>query len=197
MVVSSFLTFPNIGWWMQVIKEGGVVFDGAEHFEKMSYRNRYRISGSNNSILLTVPLINGREQRLPMAEVKIFNDGMWQVQHWRTLVSVYKRTPYFEHYEDLLRPLYEHQYTHLATFDRASIDWVAKQLKIEIDVKETNEYVKDHGYGVVDLRNEKTPDVPLPEYHQVFQDRIGFQPNLSILDLLFSEGPGATDLLVS
>jgi hypothetical protein len=181
---------------MKVMKSGTVVFDAAERFQKMSYRNRYRISGANNSILLTVPLISGREQRLPMADVQIYNDGLWQVQHWRTLVSVYKRTPYFEHYEDLLRPLYEHSYTHLAAFNRASIDWVVKQLKIDLAVEETDLFVKDYGDGVVDLRNEKAANVPLPKYYQVFEDRIGFQPDLSILDLLFSEGPGAGDLLV-
>lgn len=196
MVVSSFLTFPNISWWMKVMNAGTVVFDTAERFQKMSYRNRYRISGANNSILLTVPLINGREQRLQMADVLIYNDGLWQVQHWRTLVSVYKRTPYFEHYEDLLRPLYEQQYTHLAAFNRASIDWVVKQLKMDMDIVETDEYVREYAAGVVDLRNEKVANVVVPKYYQVFEDRIGFQPDLSILDLLFSEGPEAVDRLI-
>ncbi|MCD6012557.1 MAG: WbqC-like family protein [Flavipsychrobacter sp.] len=195
MLVSSFLTFPNISWWMRVVEAGNVLFDAGEHFQKMSYRNRYRISGSNNSILLTVPLESGREQRQPMKEVKIFNTDMWQVQHWRTLVSVYKRTPYFDFYEHSLAALYEDDYTYLVDFNSASIGWVRAQLKLEFTINKTDEFVKEYPRDIIDLRNEKKSNLQTPKYYQVFEDRIGFQPDLSILDLLFSEGPGAVDLL--
>lgn len=194
-VVSSFLTFPAISWWMQVADAHTLVLDGAEHFEKMSYRNRYRISGANNSILLSVPLVNGRNQRVPMKEVQIFNGDNWQVQHWRTLVSVYRRTPYFEHFEHTLRPLYETKFDLLTDFNRATIQWAQKQLKLNIEIQESAEYIKQYAAEVTDIRNVEKPGTPLPHYYQVFEDRIGFVPDLSILDLLFSEGPAAKDLL--
>ena len=190
-IVTSLLTFPNIGWWMQVTGAQKVLFDKAEHFEKMTYRNRYRISGANNSILLTVPLVNGRNQHIPMQDVKIFNESRWQTQHWRTLVSVYKRTPYFDHYEEGLRPLFENQYTYLTDFNRATIDWACKQMKVNFEIQETDVYIKEYPTGIIDLRSVKKAVTDFPKYYQVFEERNGFVPDLSILDLLFSEGPGA------
>lgn len=196
-VVSSFLTFPNIGWWMQVLQADKVILDTAEHFDKMSYRNRYRISGANNSILLTVPLVNGRNQHTPMAEVLIHNAERWQVQHWRTLVSVYKRSPYFEHYEPELKRLYEQEFTQLLDFNRTGMQWVLRQLKPGFTTEETSVYLKEYGDEVTDLRALKKYAPAFKKYYQVFEDRIGFVPDLSILDLLFSEGPGVVDLLSS
>ena len=106
-----------------------VIFDGAEHFQKMTHRNRYDISGANNTIKLSVPLVNGRNQRVPMREVCIHNEERWQVQHWRTLVSVYKRTPFFDHYATTLGELFQTQFTHLADFNKATHRWVKAQLR--------------------------------------------------------------------
>jgi len=197
LMISSFLTFPNISWWRQAVKADTVLFDGGEHFQKMSYRNRYRISGANNSILLSVPLADGRNQHTPMNEVRIHNEERWQVQHWRTLVSVYKRSPYFDHYADSLRPLFETSFINLADFNRAGILWVTQQLKLDFKVEETNVYLADYPGDVTDLRNAKNADVRLPKYYQIFEDRIGFVADLSILDMIFSEGPGAGGKLIS
>ena len=195
-IVSPFLTFPNTGWWMQVAGAGLVILDKGEHFSKMSYRNRYRISGANNPILLTVPLVRGRNQREPMAGVQIFNEERWQVQHWRTLVSVYKRSPFFDHYEDSLRPLYEQQFTYLIDFNIAALEWAQKQLKLPLRTELTETYQKEYPPEVKDLRIAGNAPADFPRYYQVFEDRIGFQADLSILDLLFSEGPGARGRLI-
>ena len=173
-----------------------VILDAGEHFQKMSDRNRYEISGANNGIKLSVPLVNGRNQRVAMKEVRIFNDTRWQVQHWRTLVSVYKRTPFFDHYADSLQPLFETQFSFLTDYNSAALHWVKQQLKIRFEEKETDTYLKEYPQEIIDLR----PDKPIaqhqfPKYYQVFEDRIGFLPNLSILDLLFSEGPNAVSIL--
>ena len=172
-----------------------VIFDVAEHFQKMTDRNKYQVSGANNSIKLSVPLVNGRNQRVPMKEVCVYNDSRWQVQHWRTLVSVYKRTPYFEHYEDSLKPLFEKEYLYLIDYNRATIQWVKQQLKLKFEEKEATIFEKSYPEGVIDLRFQKTTLQQLSKYYQVFEDRIGFLPDLSILDLLFSEGPGAISKL--
>ena len=131
-----------------------------------------------------------------MHEVRIYNDTRWQVQHWRTLVSVYKRTPYFEHYEHSLRPLFETEFSNLAAYNKATIQWVKQQLKLKFEEKETAVFEKEYPEGVVDLRFQKITLQQFPKYYQVFEDRIGFLPDLSILDLLFSEGPGAINKLI-
>ena len=172
-----------------------VIFDTGEHFLKMTDRNKYHISGANNSNKLSVPLVKGRDQRAPMREVCIHNETSWQTQHWRTIVSVYRRTPYFEYYEDSLKPLFEKRYTHLVDFNKAGIQWGKQHLKLKFKETETGIFIKEYSPEITDLRAFKRPLQELPRYHQVFEDRIGFITDLSILDLLFSKGPGAVDYL--
>lgn len=194
-IVSPYFIFPSICWWVQATKTDIVIFDTGEHFQKMTSRNRYDISGANNPIKLSVPLVNGRNQHIPMAEVQIYNGDRWQTQHWRTLVSVYKRSPYFDHYEHSLKPLFETPFTQLVDFNRASLLWVKLQLRMEFEIQETNVYVRDYPTEVIDLRSSKRDMTDSTKYYQVFEDRIGFQPDLSILDLLFSEGTFAIERL--
>ncbi len=182
---------------MLAAKADTVLFEGYEHYQKMSDRNRYRISGSNNSILLTVPMVNGRDQSAPMSEIRIANDHAWQVQHWRTLVSVYNRSPYFFHYEPSLKRLFETEFTYLVDFNRAAMHWVKQQLQLGFEEQESASYSRDYPTEYTDLRNLKRFPVPAAKYYQVFEDRIGFVPGLSILDLLFSEGPHTTAWLNS
>ena len=194
-VVSAYYTFPCISWWGRVMGADRVIFDGYEHFEKMTYRNKYHISGANNSIKLSVPLVNGRNQRVAMKEVRIHNDTRWQVQHWRTLVSVYRGTPFFEHYEDSLQRLFETHFDYLIDFNKASLQWVKQQVNMQYEEQEAPIFIKDYPQGVVDLRCAKPVPARFPRYYQVFEERIGFQPDLSILDLLFSEGPATKAIL--
>ena len=196
-VVTPYFTFPSIRWWMQVVHADTVIFDASEHFEKMTDRNRYHICGANNSVLLSIPLVNGRNQHIPMNTVQIHNADRWQTQHWRTLVSVYKRSPYFWHYENSLQALFERPFTNLVDFNKVALDWVKKELKLNYKDEQAANYIKQYPPEIVDLRKTgKTgEEVIVPKYHQVFEDRIGFIPNLSILDLLFSEGPHAINRL--
>jgi hypothetical protein len=198
-VVSSLIPFPNILWWIKVLETSRITFDAAEHFQKMSYRNRYYITGSNGLITLSIPLVQGREQRNPMNNVLICNDTAWQVQHWRTLMSVYKRSPYFDHYESELQPLFNQPFTHLAAFNLASIHWLKDQLGTSFDEITSSDYIKDYGESFIDLRSlkPKAERRPLADaaYYQLFSERNGFLSNLSILDLLFSKGPHTVDWL--
>ncbi len=197
MIVSAVIPFPNIYWWLQVAEADKVAFDLAEHFEKMTYRNKYFITGANGGIQLSIPLKKGRGQRTPMGDVEIDNSQRWQVQHWRTLVSVYKRSAYFEHYEALLQPLFEQEYGKLSDFNLASIQWLKKQLGLKFEEKMVNIYKHSYEEGDTDLRNALKPGMEhtaiegVEPYYQLFSDRNGFLPNLSMLDLLFAEGPHA------
>ncbi len=194
-IISSSITFPGIGWWEQVVKADKLIIDNGEHFQKMSYRNRYRIAGANNSILLTVPLVKGRDQKSVMADILIHNAEKWQVQHWRTLVSAYRRSPFFDHYEPSLSRLFESPYTHLTHFNLESIKWVVKQLRLKLVIEETATYIVDYGPEIPDLRKTEPKANADKKYYQVFEDRLGFVSGLSILDLLFSEGPAVVEYL--
>lgn len=172
-----------------------VLLDKAEHFEKMTWRNRYRIAGANNAILLSIPLVNGRNQHVPMADICIYNEERWQIQHWRTLVSAYKRSPYFDHYADSLQTLFEQRFEQLTAFNEATVQWVKTVLRLRFELQQTDVYVKDYQNSAIDLRSINDKPSVFPKYYQLFEYRIGFQPDLSILDLLFAEGPGAMKVL--
>jgi hypothetical protein len=189
-VVSPFLTFPTIGWWQRVAAADTVIFDIHENYQKMSGRNRYSIAGPNNAILLSVPLAAGRNQHVPIAEVRISNEQKWQVQHWRTLVSVYNRSPYFYHYEAALKTLFEQDFALLTDFNRATVEWAKRQLNFTYQEQESAGFQKEYP-GLIDLRDKQNIPVTTARYHQVFEDRTGYIPGMSILDLLFTEGPHA------
>lgn len=195
IVVSPFFAFPPIGWWVHIAGAETVLFEKHEHYQKMTDRNRYRICGANNCVLLSIPLENGRNQHISIAEVRIKNEQRWQIQHWRTLVSVYNRSPYFYHYKDSLQELFEQDYTYLFDFNKASVKWVKQQLKFNFTEIDTELFQKQYSAQTADLRQKQFTDIAFPPYYQVFEDRIGFVPDLSILDLLFSEGPNAQILL--
>jgi hypothetical protein len=195
-IITSFIPFPNIYWWAIAAQADVVCFDKAEHFQKMTYRNRYYISGSGGLLQLSVPLAGGRNKRVSMAEAEISDRDNWQLQHWRTIVSVYRRAPYFEFYEMELQQLFEISFRHLMDFNLATIHWLKKQLKIQFEEAFTAQYVKEYQTESTDLRTmlpgiEKATNFNFPLYCQLFQERVGFLPNLSMLDLLFSEGPYA------
>ena len=194
-VVAPFLTFPNIRWWTKIVEADLLILDGGEHFEKMTCRNRYSISGANNPILLTVPLVNGRNQHVQMKDVRIYNEDKWQIRHWRTLVSVYNRAPFFDHYARSLEPIFEMHFDTLTDFNLTTLQWVKQQLRLKFDVQQTGVFVKDYPQEITDLRGGVPEGEQQAKYRQIFEDRIGFQKDLSILDLLFSEGPAAVNWL--
>jgi WbqC-like protein family. len=195
-IISSILPFPNLCWWAYACTADEIVFDEAEHFEKMTYRNRYYITGPNGLIQLSIPLLGGRGQRSTMRDMHICNKDRWQVQHWRTLVSVYNRAAYFQHYAPGLEALYQQKFERLTGFNLASIHWLKQQLKAGFTETAADSYKKEYADMAADLRHRFKPKaekqgIDTHVYYQLFSERNGFLPNLSMLDLLFSEGPHA------
>ena len=200
-ILCSLGPFPPISWWAGVVASNEICFNDLEDFRKMTFRNRYSISGSNNPITLTIPIEQGRNHKAPMNEVKIFNSDNWQKRQWRTLVSVYKRTPYFEYYEPSLAQLFSNNYTQLIDFNLVSINWVKQQLKlgfsqILLSVLSTESQIQLNSNGNKPTNSVEKNSLDFPRYYQIFEDKIGYQPDLCILDLLFSEGPRAGEWLL-
>jgi WbqC-like protein family len=198
-VVSCFLPFANVSWWQVASHADTILLDGEEHFEKMTFRNKYKISGANNCILLSIPIAEGRNQKAAMKTIRIANTELWQQQHWKTLVSAYRKSPYFDFYEPDLKPLYTQKFEYLIEYCEATLLWAAKQMKLQPTIAPTNSYVKNYPPDITDLRHLSKSDstAVLHPYPQVFSDRFGFLPNLSILDLLFCTGPDTTSLLAA
>lgn len=194
-VISSLVPFPNLSWWLQIAEYNSVLFDQEEMYNKMTYRNRYYIPGANGLIQLSIPISEGRNVRKPVKDILISNTERWQVQQWRTIVSVYRRTPYFEFYENSLQSIFETKFFGLTEFNLASIEWLKKNLKLKIDFN-----IGGKEEDITKLVLPKPGIERKPEmsgfYMQIFEDRNGFLPNMSMLDLLFSEGPYAMQKLL-
>lgn len=193
--------------WAGLVENTYIKYDIYERYEKMSFRNTYTLVGANGPVRLSIPLVNGRNQRVSFSEVKIDYSQSWQKLHWKTILSAYNRSPWFEFYQLELKQLYEQSFEHLVDFNSAAQKWLLKQLKWKgewellrqpFSVVEINGQTECH-----DLRNVFAPrniQQLIPEvakYNQVFEDRIGFVPYTSILDLLFCEGPNAKNILQS
>ncbi|MBS1590097.1 MAG: WbqC family protein [Bacteroidetes bacterium] len=195
-LVSPLIPFPNIAWWQIAFSVGHVSWELSERFEKMSFRNRYEIATPNGLLQLSIPIQGGRTHKARMADIRISSDTDWQRQHFRTLISAYGNAPYFEHYLPSLQPLFEQPFELLASFNRATFSWVKNVLDISLDEEFSETYTPTYPPSTIDFRKQKKfPLLHDKAYYQVFQDRVGFLSNLSILDLIFCEGPQSVSLL--
>lgn len=184
-----------------------IIFEQCETYQKMSFRNRCQILGAGGPVDLSIPLVGGRGNKGLIRDIRIAGDRSWQGQHWKTIVSCYSRSPWFEYYRDGLESLYRKPAEFLLDWNLQCLDWTFRGLGISKTVALTSEfrevYTPDEAvdwrsrlmprdrekWGVDGSGMEEWPTAS--RYHQVFEERIGFIPNLSILDLLFCEGKAA------
>lgn len=199
-MISSSIPFPPVSWWIYACKAKNITFDLAEHYQKMSYRNRYYLAAPEGKLLMSLPLEHGRNQRIPVNAVKLSDRTDWQSNHWKTIVSLYRRSPFFEYFEHQFRPLFEQKFDRLHDWNIAGIKLVNTLLKLELNFSEEAEnYIKLYPEDVIDLREKLKPQqeplIATLQYYQVFEERVGFTPDCSILDLLFCEGMHAREIL--
>lgn len=163
-----------------------------EHFPKQTYRNRATIASPNGSLDLIIPVVKGAKVHTAMQDVKISYDSKWQRLHWLSMQTCYRSAAYFEYYEDGLAPFYEKKYDFLFDFNLELLNWLFKQLKLDVTVDFTADYEKQLP-GALDYRDQFSKknihEMETKSYFQVFSDRNEFIPNLSIVDLLFNQGP--------
>jgi len=167
----------------------------------MGFRNRCQLAGAQGVVNLSVPLVRGRGQKTLVRDVRVSHRQPWQAQHWKTIVSCYSRSPWFDHYRDGLEGLYRRQFDFLLDWDLACFNWSVQVMGLAIPVGLTEKWERDYPASeAVDWRGRLRPkdreavDRPV-RYRQVFEERTGFIPNLSILDLLFCEGKNAKECL--
>jgi hypothetical protein len=177
-------------------QETTVYLDAAEHYQKGGLRNKCFIAGPNGVQRLSIPLLKGKHQQTPIREVKISYDEPWQRQHWRSIQAAYGNAPYFEHYSADIERLFDQKWTFL--FD---LNWEIMSLILKrklgwagILLQETVYHQPGTYPNGKDFRNGKFRAPPLP-YPQVFQERHGFLPGLSILDLFFCYGKTSGEVL--
>lgn len=168
-----------------------------DNYVKQTYRNRCRIATADGVLTLSIPTEKPATLKCPMKDIRISDHGNWRHLHWNALCSAYRHSPFFEYYEDDFRPFYEQKYTFLADFNEALCDVVCRLVDLQPRLARTEEYKTEFAPGETDARELIHPKRPWADdphfraqpYYQVFSEKHGFLPNLSIVDLLFNMGP--------
>lgn len=195
---------PSVPYFSELLRHGQVFIEQHEHYQKGTYRNRCHIAAANGLTRLTIPLIKGKNEQQAIRDVRIAYYEPWQRQHWQSIRSAYGNAPFFEFYADALQPFYEKPYPFLFDFNWELLQTLLQLLRMKITLNLSESYIDSGQEGWLDLRNTIAPKQHLQgaglqvlpkRYHQVFENKHDFLPNLSMLDALFCMGPQAVEIL--
>ena len=168
-----------------------VRIETSENYLKQSYRNRCIIAGANGPLPLSVPIVKPDTLKCLTKDIRISDHGNWRHLHWNAIVSAYNSTPFFEYYEDDFAPFYEKKYEFLFDFNEELRMLICQLLDIQPQIQYTTSFeadVENDFRWISPKQDIADPSFLLKPYYQVFQDKHGFLPNLSIIDLLFNTG---------
>jgi len=187
---------------MLLLDNGPVTIEQYDHYTKQTYRNRCRILGANGVINLVIPVVKRHGKKTLMKDVKVDYDTDWQRVHWHSIYSSYASAPFFEFMEDHYQPLYKKKYTFLFDLNTDLLHAALDLLQIKKPIFTSEQFIpKEPGADLADAIHPKKEfshserEFSPSPYHHVFTDRHGFCPDLSIIDLLFNEGPNAATIL--
>jgi hypothetical protein len=196
--------FGPVQWYQKLARAEEVYIEQFDAYQKQTYRNRCLIATANGVQALTVPVEHDdtnsqlSESSSPIS-IRISDHGNWRHQRWQALTSAYGDSPFFQYYVDDLRPFFTERWELLSDFNEAIRVKMCELLDIQPHVLFTQQYQREEvvkNNGFIDYREAIRPKHALPDetflsrrYYQVYEQRHGFLPNLSILDLLCNMGP--------
>ncbi len=192
--------FGPIQWYQKLNSYSMVLLERYDHFVKQTYRNRCVIATTQGPQTLTVPIERGNGEKSLIKDLRISDHGNWRHLHWNALMSAYGESPFFEYYADDIRPFFEKKWDFLFDFNLEITRVLCELLDIHPKILLTDEYLPVAAdnlqyTGYDDYRDVIRPKHPLTDpdfspkrYWQVFQQKLGFLPNMSVLDLLFNMG---------
>lgn len=193
----------GVDYFSSLLKAETVCFECQEHYTKGSFRNRMHIATPQGIMRLSIPLVKGKNSQMAIRDVQIAYDENWQLQHWRGIQAAYGKSPFFEFYQEELHPFYQQKTKYLFDWNWALHNWITETIGLEHETSFSTEYTTPNTHKN-DQRNQFHPkseirsSSPISKpYSQVFEDKTGFLPNLSIIDLLFCAGPEARMYLVT
>ncbi|MCM1078694.1 MAG: WbqC family protein [Bacteroidales bacterium] len=214
-MILSTTYFGPVQWYSLLSRCSGshVSIEACESFRKQTYRNRCVIATANGTQALTVPVTHGSSQLIK--DIRISDHGNWRHLHWQALCTAYGESAFFEYYQDDIRPFFIDEgpsspvhKDYLLDYNMASAELMCRLLDLDITFGFTEEFIpSDKLAEAQDYRYLISPKTPVPHnllpaicspqpYYQVYRERHGFLPGLSILDLLFNEGPEAVKYLL-
>ena len=190
--------FPSIAQMAAMVQSSHVVFEDDDNYQKQTYRNRAFIAHSNGALLLNIPILHSKNGvKIKTKDVKVENSFPWQYHHLKSIQTAYRSSPFYEYYEDEFSSLFTDKVGSLFEHNMKIHHLLCELIDIEIPFSFSKEYMKDP--KETDYRfliNAKAKlQYTFPPYHQVLEERHGFLENLSILDLLFNEGPNTITYL--
>lgn len=175
-----------------------------DHYMKQTYRNRCIIASPEGPLSLSIPTEKSEQPKILMKDVRVSNHGNWRHVHWNALEAAYGNSPFFEFYVDDFRPFYEKKYEYLYDYNEALCELVCNLIDIHPNITGTDDYKMEFAGHEKDYRDIIHPKKEYKEadklfhpfpYYQVFKEKFGFLPNLSIVDLLFNMGPESLSVL--
>lgn len=195
LITPSYL--PSISYIAWLIKKKIIYFDLTDKYNKQTYRNRAEIYGANGKLILTVPIIHIKKKHQLTKDVKIYYDKNWQNNHWKSICSAYRSSPYFEFYEeDFFKFYFEINEKSLFDFNIRLMSKILSLINHPFQYK-TKCFNKKNHKKIHTIINAKKTNFKTPKYNQVFSCKHGYINNLSILDVLFNLGPDTMDYLKS
>lgn len=193
-VIVNNLYLGPIEIWSHLLNSNEIILECQEHYQKKSFRNKCEILCSSGVELLSIPLKKGKHRGVNIKEVAIAYEDPWTSYHLKKIKDAYIKAPYYEHYIAELASIFEKNHSYLYDLNFALLEWSLSILKLDILISETNTYEKNPSDSILDLRslsNIKMKGSILSRHHypQVYEYKMGFKANLSILDLIMNQGP--------
>lgn len=180
--------FGSIGYFRHLIEPNSII-DIHEHFVKQTNRSRCEILSANGRIPLSIPVSKPNGSKTAMKDILVSYATDWQRIHWKAIESAYASSAFFDDYAPDIQQLIFSKPILLQEMNMSSIELVNKWLNLEIDYSISEQFIE--GTDIIDLRNSHMDNTPTPSYYQLFASPSNFQTGLSVLDLIFSEGPMA------
>jgi hypothetical protein len=196
--------WPNLHYFYYVLHSEKVCIEAYEYYQKQSYRNRCEILTANGPLKLSIPVKHLAHKEFTK-DIEISYNENWQIKHWRAIVSAYKNSPYFEHFEDEVKTIYSKQVKFLLDYNTQQLDLLFKIMRIKKDIYLSSNYAetsfelidqREHIHPKLDVGTDKVvAEVLQKPYYQTFEAKMAFVPNRSTLDLLFNTGLDSLDYL--
>lgn len=191
--------FPSVRHYAAMLQADEIHLEMEDNFQKQTNRNRMYIYSPNGVQLLNIPVKHRKGEHQKYKEIEIAPYTDWQKMHFKSLEAAYRSSPFFEYYEDEFLPIFEKKHKFLMDLNLQIHEIISACLQVKLPFISTDEYHKVVAEDIKDFRqlaNGKKDAHILQPYPQVFEEKHGFLNNLSVLDLLFNEGPHSKDYLL-
>ena len=188
--------FSPISQYQALLNSNSITFEVEDNYQKQTYRNRCYIYGANGKQLLNIPVTIPKSSKKTKSKDILVENANWQKQHYKSLEAAYNHSPFFEFYKDDLRKIFSKKYTYLLDVNLDSFKFIMDALELfkEYTLSKTYEETKLNDFRNLADSKKKVEISSIP-YIQMFGQKFGFLKNLSILDLLFMEGPNSINFL--